>query len=1600
MAFSFKIYTKSNFSVLLFFLVLSMLPVQAQTNTVQPTGSGTSADPYQIASLANLSWLSQTPAVWGAHFHQTADIDAAETQFWDDSDDNLDGDLYNDPNDAISAGNNQGFSPIGNNSNRFMGLYDGNGSLITNLYIDRSSTNFVGFIGYNQLGSELKNLGLIDVNITGDNVTGSLVGRNLGSIDECFSSGVVNAPILLGGITGANYQSITNSYTNVVTNGLGTQGGLSGENATNNITNSYSTGLVNSSGFSGGLNGYTDSFGFYPISSSFWDTEESNKSTSQGGVGKTTAEMQQQQTFTDAGWDFSTVWKLDGINNNGYPYLQWQEFAPGATTVSVTDISQTSVIANATIDNLGNPSATDHGFEFALTSDFEFRATYSQGVPSTTESYTLPVGDLTAGTDYYVRAFITNSNGRVYGSVESFTTPIIPTSYTQPLGAGTQTDPYLISNVEELLWISQTPAVWDAHFEQTADIDAADTQFLDDADDNSDGDPYNDPSDLTSAGNNEGFSPIGTQSTGFTGLYNGKGYAITNLTINRPTGNEIGFFGSVTGMADIVDVHLTNAGITGNFDVGILIGDNGGNQVRDCHGTGSVNGSSNVGGLIGFNIGISIASCFTNATVNGTSGFSGGLVGRTTGPSILDCYALGSVNGGGDTGGLIGFVESAPVQNCFSSGAVSGPLAGGLVGVSLGSVADSFWDTETSGQDTSIEGIGKTTAEMQQQATFTNWDFSTVWKIDGVNNNGYPYLQWQEFDPEVITDAVTQVTATSVTVNATLTNLGFPEVGEHGFQLAPTANFETASTLVLGTPQDIGAFTAEYRLLDQNTTYFVRAFVSDASNTLTYGQTLSFTTLEDNQAPTPSLQNVPAVVNGPFTLELVFDEEVHELIPNPVEVAPADDTRGTATLGAVVATPEAVYTIVVTPTIAGELVFFNEFAGMAKDLAGNLSNPLLPVTVIYDPETLAPVINAPLGNTTNSGLHLDFTLPENAEEESVYLLISETANPTATISLDFNASVGSAGDYQIALDLEDLANAPEVESTTGGNRLEEGTSYDFTLSYSDENGNPAAATTVQNIVFDTQPPVLQFVSLSSNNAFNTALATVGDEVTLTFESGTPLNGAIGSINSTVVSFTNVSGNLWQGTLMINESSPEGEVPFELFARGINELGTFATATTDGSNVIVDTSAPTPNCQSITVELDAAGAVSISPQEVDNGSFDENGISDRSLNSTTFGCAHLGENNGVLIITDTAGNATSCEVLITVMDTIAPTVLTRDISLILDDTGIAQLSPEFVDNGSFDNCTIADMQLDVTDFTLDNIGENQVRLTVTDSGGNSATATAMVTVSFLDGDSDGVADFLDNCPNTPNGTVVDASGCELPALNIQDFSFTVGNDACKDSTTGTLIVSASQTDQDFLVRIASEVGVQLNPTEGPLRIENLAAGQYTLCISRVVAQEEEVCTQVVIAQAVPLLVESTVDRATNTLELMLSGSATYLVTLNDQEFAVDANSFSAILSEPLTQLRVRTDLECQGVYEEEIGLVDNVSFYPNPTIGVVHVLVPGSESEVRVQVASNLGTMVFSQLLQVPDNRELQINLENLASGTYTVFLSGAELEEGFKIIKR
>jgi|GEM_PF-5367058 len=311
-----------------------------------------------------------------------------------------------------------------------------------------------------------------------------------------------------------------------------------------------------------------------------------------------------------------------------------------------------------------------------------------------------------------------------------------------------------ITNLADLQQITSDPS---GEYVLTADIDASSVQ---------------------------NFTPLCSPSSPFTGKFDGNNHTIKNLTINLPNEDYVSLFGwvgyippsSSNSDIEIKNIKLENVNIIGRNRVGALVGEVYGAQISNCTVTGTVQGLQWVGGLIGINNSDgNITQCSFIGSVNGES-YIAGLISTNSG-SVTKCFSAGIVSAIYECAGLIGTntfdgISYGSVSDCFSACKVTGSsptgvIAGGLIAWNEGTASvtrcyavgelygywdqpnnisgtyglfyhhnpinptgiDSYWDIQTTGTTNSDGGLGKTTDEMKQQSTYTNWDFNNVWEI-------------------------------------------------------------------------------------------------------------------------------------------------------------------------------------------------------------------------------------------------------------------------------------------------------------------------------------------------------------------------------------------------------------------------------------------------------------------------------------------------------------------------------------------------------------------------------------------------------------------------------------------------------------------------------------------------------------------------------------------------------------------------------------------------------------------------------------------------------------------------------------------------------
>jgi peptidoglycan hydrolase-like protein with peptidoglycan-binding domain len=229
-----------------------------------------------------------------------------------------------------------------------------------------------------------------------------------------------------------------------------------------------------------------------------------------------------------------------------------------------------------------------------------------------------------------------------------------------------------------------------------------------------------------------------------------------------------GFAGSIQ-ESELVDTSAYgNVSAPDSENVGGFVGQSScGSSFLRSFATGDVTGSLYVGGFTGSDgcegPGSSFEEVFALGAVSGAE-HVGGFGGNLSISVIADAYSRGNVSGDAQVGGFIGSAYSGTTTNAYSTGFVTGTetLVGGFIGENAEgtmSIGNSFWDGDTTDQTDSCgnapdcEGVvEKASLELKNQVTFggAGWNFQTVWGINDVDNDGYPFFQYQDFeyDPE------------------------------------------------------------------------------------------------------------------------------------------------------------------------------------------------------------------------------------------------------------------------------------------------------------------------------------------------------------------------------------------------------------------------------------------------------------------------------------------------------------------------------------------------------------------------------------------------------------------------------------------------------------------------------------------------------------------------------------------------------------------------------------------------------------------------------------------------------------------------------------
>ncbi|MFS4493169.1 M4 family metallopeptidase [Maribacter sp. 2308TA10-17] len=271
----------------------------------------------------------------------------------------------------------------------------------------------------------------------------------------------------------------------------------------------------------------------------------------------------------------------------------------------------------------------------------------------------------------------------------------------------------------------------------------------------------------------------------------------------------------------------------------------------------------------------------------------------------------------------------------------------------------------------------------------------------------------------------------------------------------------------------------------------------------------------------------------------------------------------------------------------------------------------------------------------------------------------------------------------------------------------------------------------------------------------------------------------------------------------------------------------------------------------------------------------------------------------------------------------------------------------------------------------------------------------------DADGDGVLDGEDQCPNTPPNTTVDATGCEIFSLPADNFRVRSKGESCRNSNNGSIEITAIANYSYTAIITGNGVNASGDFTNTGAILEDLQGGTYKVCITVQGQASYENCFDVVVAEPEALSVSSRTDLTARTVTLNLAGSYLYTINLNDEVFTTSDTEITLAIKSDVTKLTVKTEKDCQGVYEETIDLGAKVVVYPNPvSLGEITVqFSSASEEKTSVQLNTFDGRVVMQKMVEAGET-SIRLNADDLQTGMYLLYVTVNGTTESYKIIKQ
>lgn len=268
------------------------------------------------------------------------------------------------------------------------------------------------------------------------------------------------------------------------------------------------------------------------------------------------------------------------------------------------------------------------------------------------------------------------------------------------------------------------------------------------------------------------------------------------------------------------------------------------------------------------------------------------------------------------------------------------------------------------------------------------------------------------------------------------------------------------------------------------------------------------------------------------------------------------------------------------------------------------------------------------------------------------------------------------------------------------------------------------------------------------------------------------------------------------------------------------------------------------------------------------------------------------------------------------------------------------------------------------------------------------------------DGDGVINENDECADSVSGSLVNTSGCPAFTLPPNNFTLQVIDETCAISNNGSILVKAIE-NLDYTAVISGAANTFTKDFRTFASFQELQAGTYDICIIITEYPEYEKCFSVQISEPEALSVSSKVDASGKFVSLDLKGGINYIININGTVHNTSESQMILPLDKVENKLSIKTDKDCQGIYDELILMSQGLSIYPNPVQqGDVTILLDNQTiNKVQLLLYSDSGRQVMQKTLEMSNGRA-KLNIDILPSGIYSLKIKTETQTYNHRIIKK